>query len=420
MRWAIVRNLTTAPVARQAPIPRSPPMTDRLYYTDSGLLSFDAQVVALDASRQRVRLDRSAFYPTSGGQPHDLGVLGGIAVTDVTEDDDAVWHQLAEPLPHAVGATITGEVDATRRRDHMQQHSGQHLLSAVLEDVYGWPTVSVHMGVDHCALDLRADEVPAALLREAEARVNAHVMENRPITVHFEDAATASGLRKPSDRSGALRIVTIEGLDRNACGGTHVSHTGEIGPILLRRTERTRGTVRLEFRCGARAVQRARADMELLLAASQALSTGVDELPALVGTLAEERRTLEKRLALLTEELTAHEARALHAATTPDAAGRRIIVCGKDEVPVKERQLLAQQVIACGQAVYLAMSVDPPALLLAASDDTGIDCGRLLREALQAVGGRGGGTARLAQGSAPSVEAAHTCRVQLRTVLFST
>jgi alanyl-tRNA synthetase len=395
-------------------------MTDRLYYTDSGLFSFDARVVALDASRQRVRLDRSAFYPTSGGQPHDLGVLGGIAVTDVTEDDDAVWHHLAEPLPHAVGATIIGEVDATRRRDHMQQHSGQHLLSAVLEDVYGWPTVSVHMGVDHCALDLRADEVPAARLREAEARVNAHVMENRPITVHFEDAATATGLRKPSDRTGALRIVTIEGLDRNACGGTHVSHTGEIGPILLRRTERTRGTVRLEFRCGVRAVQRARADMELLLAASQALSTGVDELPELVGTLAEERRTLEKRLALLTEQLTAHEARALHAGTPPDAAGRRIIVCTKDDVHVKERQLLAQQVIACGQAIYLAMSVEPPALLLAASDDTGIDCGRLLREALQAVGGRGGGTARLAQGSAPAVEAAEACRAQLRTVLFTT
>lgn len=393
-------------------------MTDRLYYTDSRLLHFDAHIVALDADRRVVTLDRSAFYPTSGGQPHDVGVLAGVAVVDVTEaDDETVQHHLAEPLPHAVGEVVSGRVDAARRFDHMQQHSGQHLLSAVLEDRFGWPTVSVHIGADGCALDLRAEHVPAEALREAEAIVNVHVAENRPVHVSFEDASVATGLRKPSERDGTLRLVTIDGLDRNACGGTHVAQTGEIGPILLRRTERTRGTVRVEFRCGQRAVRRARVDMELLLAASQALTTGVDELPALVAAMADERRALEKANVQLTEQLVAHDARALHAATVPDATGRRVIAVVRDDVPVKALQGLAQQVVACGGAVYLAVSNDPPAVLLAASEDTGLDCGRALRTALQAVGGRGGGTPRLAQGSAPTAEAARACRDALRALL---
>jgi alanyl-tRNA synthetase len=385
-------------------------MTDRLYYTDSRRLVFDACVVGLDADRRVVTLDRSAFYPTSGGQPHDVGTLGGVAVVDVTEDGDAVRHHLAHPLPHALGERVDGVVDAARRADHVQQHSGQHLLSAILEDRFGWPTVSVHIGADHCALDLHADSLPAEALREAERLVNGHVTENRPVRVSFEDAAGATGLRKPSERTGTLRIVTIEGLDRNACGGTHVAHTGEIGPILLRRTERTRGTVRLEFRCGQRAVRRARADMELLLGASQALSTGAEELPALVAQLAEERRTLEKANARLTGQLQAHEARDCHASLAPDARGRRVHVRTLDDAPVTAWQPFAQQFASLAGAVFVAASTHTPALLVAAHPDTGIACGDLVRAALQAVGGRGGGTPRLAQGSAPMPEAALAAR----------
>jgi alanyl-tRNA synthetase len=393
-------------------------MTDRLYYTDATRLAFDAAVRALDPVRLEVVLDRTAFYPTSGGQPHDTGTLAGIPVVNVTErDDGTIVHHLAAPLPLAPGDRADGVVDAARRFDHMQQHSGQHLLSAVLEDVFGWPTVSVHIGTDGCSLDLRAEQVGAHDLREAERLVNAHVVENRPVTVTFEDAATARGLRKPSDRDGMLRIVTIEGLDRNACGGTHVARTGEIGPILLRRTERTRGTVRVEFRCGHRAIARARADMELLLDAAGVLTAGADELPALVRTLADDRRAFEKANAQLAEQLVAHEARAQHTATAPDARGRRVIMTTRDDVPVKALQGFAQQFTALGGAVYVAVSTTPPALLLAASDDAGVECGTLLREALQAVGGRGGGTARLAQGSAPTADAALAARDRLLAAL---
>lgn len=394
-------------------------MTDRLYYTDATCLAFHAEVRHLDASRLQVVLDRSAFYPTSGGQPHDVGVLAGIPVVDVTESGDDVVHHLSAPLAANVGTRLEGVVDAARRFDHMQQHSGQHLLSAVLEDRYGWPTVSVHIGTDSCSLDLAAASIAPHDLVEAERIVNAHVFENRPISVGFEEADTAAGLRKPSERSGRLRIVTIEGLDRNACGGTHVARTGEIGPILLRRTERARGATRVEFRCGQRALIRARQDMELLLEVAGSLSASVEDVPSLVRTMGEERRTSDRELTRVTEQLLAHEARALHADTPPDANGRRVIVTTRDDVPVKALQAMAQQVVACGQAIYLATSTAPPAVLLAASADTGIACGTLLREALQAVGGRGGGTPQLAQGSAPTPESALACHAQLLALLHT-
>ncbi len=393
-------------------------MTDRLYYTDATLLRFDAHVRALDDTRLQVVLDRSAFYPTSGGQPHDTGTLADIPVVNVTESGDDVVHHLAAPLPLAVGDAVSGLVHEARRRDHMQQHSGQHLLSAVLEDVFGWPTVSVHLGTDGCSLDVEADHISTESLREAERIANVHVLENRPVTIGFEDAATVRGLRKPSERDGLLRIVTIEGLDINACGGTHVARTGEIGAILLRRTERTRGTMRVEFRCGLRAVARARHDMELLLETAGHLSAGAEDVPSLVQALADDRRALEKVNAQLTEQLVAHEARALHASTQPDARGRRVIVAARTDVPVKTLQGLAQQVVACGGAVYLATSTEPPAVLLAASEDAGLDCGTTLRTALQAVGGRGGGTPRLAQGSAPTADAVLACRDRLLATLI--
>lgn len=394
-------------------------MTDRLYYTDASCLGFHAEVRHLDASRLQVVLDRSAFYPTSGGQPHDLGVLAGIPVVEVTEAGDDVVHHLSAPLSVPVGERIEGEVDAARRFDHMQRHSGQHLLSAVLEDRYGWPTVSVHFGTDSCSLDLRAESIAPHDLVEAERIANAHVFENRAITVGFEEADTAAGLRKPSERGGLLRIVTIDGLDRNACGGTHVSHTGAIGPILLRRTERARGTLRLEFRCGHRAIARARHDMALLLEVAATLSAGVEDVPELVRIMGDDRRALDKERTRVTEQLLVHEAKALYANALPDANGRRLIVTTRDDVPVKALQSTAQQVIACGGAIYLAVSTSPPAVLLAASADTGIACGTLLREALRAVGGRGGGTPQLAQGSAPTPETALACRAQLLAALTS-
>lgn len=378
-------------------------MTERLYYTDATTVQFSATVVASDDAQRRVMLDRTAFYPTSGGQLHDLGRLGGVAVVDVIDEDDTIVHVLAEPLPHGVGQPVDGQVDATRRFHHMQQHTGQHLLSAVLADGYGWPTVSVHFGDVTNTVDVAAASVSMEQLVEIEQRVNRLAAEDRAVTVSFEDAARATGLRKPSDREGSLRIVTIDGLDRSACGGTHVSTTGAIGAILLRRMERTKGNTRIEFVCGLRAVARARSDATLLTNAARLFTTSPEELSSLIeasqARLADVERDRKRLLARLAE----HEARMLWSATAADVNGLRWIALDAVDGPVQESEPMVRALLALGPCVVLANSPSTRGLLLGASEASGFDAGQALRAALQAVGGRGGGSPRLAQGALPDM-----------------
>ena len=168
--------------------------TTRLYYTDSYLTSFEAHVIEIADDGRRVYLDQTAFYPTSGGQAHDIGNLNGVRITDVIDEGDRIAHVLESPLE---ATHVAGEVEWERRFDHMQQHTGQHLLSAVLEDAYGFHTVSVHFGRDYASLDLDVDSVSADQIVAAEARANLIIAENRPVSTTFEDAATATGLRRP-------------------------------------------------------------------------------------------------------------------------------------------------------------------------------------------------------------------------------
>src|ERR1039457_5957879 len=203
-------------------------MTERIYYNDSYLRRFNAQVAACAPGGSTVYLDRTAFYPTSGGQPFDLGFIAGVAVQDVVDEGDSVAHVLAAPVdPGPVECVI----DWDRRFDHMQQHTGHHLLSAVFEELLGLHTVSFHLGAESCTIDLEGGALDAKRPARAERRANQLVSENRPVTVVYEDAAQAEGLRKPSGREGALRIVSIDGLDRSACGGTHVRSNGALGVI---------------------------------------------------------------------------------------------------------------------------------------------------------------------------------------------
>lgn len=377
-------------------------MTLRLYYTDSYLRDFDAVVVDRADGGRRIYLDRTAFYPTSGGQPHDLGRLDGTGVVDVVDEDERVAHVLAEPLR---ADRVCGSVDWSRRFDHMQQHTGQHLLSAVIHERFGYATVAVHFGRESSTLDLEAPAFEHARLVEVEARANQVVTENRSVEVSFEDAELAAGLRKPSAREGTLRIVTIHDLDRSACGGTHVRATGEIGPILVRKSERVKKNVRLEFLCGERAVRRARADIDLLARLAGQFSAAPDELPGLVEAqraqlkaYAAARRELEGRLAEL-------RARELYATAPAAPSGLRRIVVREERGPIERLRPLAQTVAAMPMSLFVGRTDDPPALIVAASEDSGIDAGRLLRTALEGTGGRGGGNPRLAQGTSPSVAA---------------
>ncbi|HET9984120.1 MAG TPA: alanyl-tRNA editing protein [Longimicrobiales bacterium] len=380
-------------------------MTERLYYTDAYLRAFDAVVADAADGGRRIYLDRTAFYPTSGGQPCDAGTLGGVPVVDVVDEGERIAHVLAAPLGAEVGATVEGLVDWARRFDHMQQHTGQHLLSAVFADLYGLETVSVHFGATSSTLDLRAESVDRETLLAAEARANAVVWEDRPVTVTFEDAAATAGLRKPSERPGELRVVSIEGVDRSACGGTHVARTAEIGPVLLRRSEKIRKETRIEFLCGARALGAARADWETLGRVAQALSTAPEEAPALVAGLRDQLKDAASARRRLEEELAGHRARDVWERTVPGPDGVRRAVERRGAGGMDELRALAHAFVALPRAVLIGAVSDPPSVLLAASEDSGLDAGAELRRVLADAGGRGGGSARIAQGSTPGAEA---------------
>lgn len=387
-------------------------VTERLYYDDAHLARFSATITGVADEGRVVYLDRTAFYPTSGGQPHDLGTLADIPVVNVVDEEQRIAHHLAEPIGLPAGAMVIGQIDMRRRVDHMQQHTGQHLLSALLADDYGWPTVSVHFGDDSSTVDVTADDLPASLLPKIERRANALIMEHRAVSVSYEDAATATGLRKASDRDGLLRIVSIEGLDRSACGGTHVRGTGAIGALLLRRVERTRGNMRLEFVCGYRALERARADAELLVQTARPLSASPHDLPLLVEQQLARLTEMERDRKRLLNELARFDARERWEQATPDPRGvRRVRV--ELEGPVKDAEPLAQQLIALGACVLLVTSRTAGGVLLATAPDTDVDAGQSLRAALQAVGGRGGGSPRLAQGAVPSHELLAAVATQL-------
>jgi alanyl-tRNA synthetase len=320
----------------------------------------------------------------------------------VVDADGDVLHVVHGEL--AVGGRVYGKVDWSRRFDHMQQHTGQHLLSAVLHELYGHATVAVHFGHESATLDLDTADLEHGRVVEAEARANDIVTENRAVEVSFEAADQAIGLRKASSRQGTLRIVTIRDLDRSACGGTHVRATGEIGPILIRRLEKVKKNVRLEFLCGTRAVRRARADLDLLSRLAGRFSASAEELPALMEAQRVDLKAAMSDRRELERSLAAYRARELHAATEPGKGGvRRIVV--REDGGVERLRPLAEALAALPGSVLVGWTADPPAVLLATSADSGVDAGTTLKGALAAVGGRGGGNARLAQGTAPSVAA---------------
>src|SRR5579872_4388038 len=388
------------------------PMTERLYYQDCYLREFRARVVETDGCR--VCLDRTAFYPTSGGQPFDLGTLGGVAVREVIDEDDRIAHLLEAPIGAA--EEVQGRIDWERRYDHMQQHTGQHLLSAVLEDLFEIRTVSFHLGSEVSTIDVDAPSLTPEQLERAEESCAAVIAEARPVQITFEDASATLELRKASERTGTLRIVSIDKLDRSACGGTHVRTTAEIGLILTGKSEKIRGTTRLEFVCGSRALRRARADYRLLGAIGRTLSVPPEQAPELLAGLIEKNKSLEKTTQHLATELARREGKYLYIAAEPGPDGiRRVIQRGVIDDAMRARaQAFVSSLPPGEKAVFLAVCDQPPSLLLAASTDSGIHAGDRVKAAVAAAHGRGGGNAQLGQGSVPDAAALASAEALLR------
>jgi len=393
-------------------------MTDHLYYADSFLYEFDAQVlnsVAAPDSRPALVLDRTAFYPTSGGQVFDTGwiVADGVPklrVAEVLEQEDGtILHLLEGPDSLAKGTRIRGLIDAERRRDHMQQHSGQHVLSAAFVKFFDIPTVSFHMGADACSIDLDTKTLTSSQVEAAEALANEVVTENRPVEMRYvtQEEARGLGLRKlpPAERD-RLRLIDIRDFDLSACGGTHVASTAQIGPILLRKTEKVRQGYRVEFVCGTRAVTTARRDYTTLSEAAGLLSSQLADAPQQVRKLQEDLRVSRKASEHLLAEIAELSA-GRWLAETPETAGRKVVTRKFADRDLTFIKLLAQKLTRANPNVIalLASTSAPAALVFSCSAGLPFDMNALMKEALEKLGGRGGGTKDMAQGGPQKVEA---------------
>lgn len=399
-------------------------MTDRLYYRDSFLHEFEGEItevvpVAEINGRHGVYLDRTAFYPTSGGQVYDTGWMlpsegsEKLRVAEVAESEDGrVVHYIEADKAPVRGTRVRGVIDPARRRDHMQQHSGQHVLSAAFVRLFNLPTVSFHMGDEACSIDLDTPTLTAGQVEEAEALANEIVQENRPVEIKFvtQGAAQELGLRKPprTDKD-ELRLVDIRDFDLSACGGTHVQNTGQIGCILLRKTERVRQGWRVEFVCGQRAVATARHDFTTLSEAAGLFSGHIWDVPQQVRKSLEDVKLATKASERLLDELAELQAARLLAEVAP-VNGRKVIARVYPDRDLVFIRLMAQKLTRQESSVValLASTSSQVSLVFAQSKGMSFDVGVLLKEILGKLGGRGGGTKDMAQGGAPKAEGLET------------
>ena len=389
-------------------------MTDRLYYHNSFLYDFEAEVEEIPASqRPAVILNRSAFYPTSGGQIFDIGTISidgnqALRVTEVADTEDGrVVHYLEAPVKDLPpGTRVRGQIDATRRRDHMQQHSGQHVLSAAFIKLFDLHTVSFHMADDYCSIDLDTPNLTKEQIESAERLANEIILENRPVDIRFVNREEAGklGLRKlPAADRDELRIVDIHEFDLSACGGTHVRQTGQIGCILLRKAERVRQGWRIEFVAGQRAVATARRDFTTLTETAGLFSAQIYDVPQQARKSLEEVRALRKQREQSQEELAAAQAATL-LSETPESNGRRVVIRTFSDRDMNSLKLLAQKLTRIGTNVLalLASTSPPPSLVFAQSAGQPFDMGALMKQTMATLNGRGGGSKDMAQGGIPT------------------
>ncbi len=376
-------------------------MTERLYYNDPCLAEFDATVLGLEpvpgSTARAAVLDRTAFYPASGGQPCDTGSLGPAKVIDVIDrEDGTILHVIEGEL--AAGA-VRGRVDWPRRFEHMQQHTGQHVLSAAFDRLLRARTVSFHLGSLSSTIDLSPEVTPAEIAR-AEDEANRIVWDDRPVSVRFADAAEAATLplRKETGREGLLRLIDVEEYDLSACGGTHVRRTGAIGLIAVASWEKFRGGTRVEFLCGSRALRGHRALRDAVAGAVRLISVLPEELPAGIERLQEDARESRRRIKDLQARLASFEAAAL-VERAEQRGALRVVVAALEGWDATGLKTIAAAIAARpGHAAVLFSSPPPSSVVVARSEGGGVDSSAMLKQIVGRFGGKGGGRPELAQG----------------------
>jgi alanyl-tRNA synthetase len=378
-------------------------ITRRLYYDDAFATEFTARVKSCEpalvpfspvakAPAWEVVLDQTAFYPTSGGQPHDLGKLGEANVIDVRDAEDEIIHTVDQPMELG---EAKGCINWPRRFDHMQQHTGQHLLSAMFQERFGLPTISFHLGSELCTIDLRGPEPTEEILEGAERAANQIIFENRPVNVRYGTADLLSqlGVRKEVERDGILRAIEIESADLQPCGGTHVQRTGQIGMLLVRRCTKVRQDWRVEFVCGRRAERFARRDFQLLRRLAEELRCAPEDVVAASQRALTERDAHFKNVRALLQRLAEAEAVAALQSTNASASGIRVVarVFGEDTQEEYPAQL-ATQLAKFEKTVALLARSASGHVIFAQHPGTGKDLNALLKQTLQRFPGKGGGT----------------------------
>ena len=386
----------------------NPVATRRLYYEDSFLKEFTARVVYCEVLPPDVQggipgtawglmLDRTAFYPTSGGQPHDLGKIGDANVLDVRDEGEEILHIVdRKPADPDVDCCIQWP----RRFDHMQQHTGQHLLSAMFQERYGRPTVSFHLGAEVCTIDLRGPEPTEEILEGAERAANQIIFEDRAVTIRYGTAEQLAqlGVRKEVERSGILRAIEIEGVELQPCGGTHVKSTGQIGMVLTRRCTKIRQDWRVEFVCGGRAEAAARGDFQLLRQAAEKLSCAPEDVVGSVSRAVAERDANFKKIRALLERLAGAEAALALQAPATEGDGVRIISRVFADVAAEYLGFFGTAIARIEKTVALVGLADGGDLLFAQHAAVGKDMNALLKQVFEKFGGKGGGTRDFARG----------------------
>jgi len=378
--------------------------SERLYYDDAYTVRFPALVAAVGEHKGRpaVELERTYFYPESGGQEADRGALGGCQVVDVQAgDDERVWHVLEAPA--AAGAELSAEVDWARRFDHMQQHTGQHILSAALERVLSAATISSHLGVERSTIDVGLADLDWRAVDKVEAAANAVVWEDRPVERHWTDAegVTRFKLRKPPQVTGRIRIVEIPDWDVSACGGTHTRRTGEVGVIKIVRWEKLRGNVRLEFFCGGRALRDHAWRTEALTEGARRRTLKDRELIEHLERAAAERDALRKRLDVMVEAALAADARE-RVGQPPRGVADFAASRPRDEV----RRLALKCLEAGAPWVVVGAAAPEPVVIAGRAKTLGADLKALLPGLLERARGKGGGSPDLVQVAAADAAAA--------------
>jgi alanyl-tRNA synthetase len=385
------------------------PPTERLYYQDSHLIEFEARVIANServSGWTAVTLDRTAFYPTGGGQPSDTGTLNGLRVVECIDDQEGVLHVIQGRAPE-VGTLVKGRIDWLRRLDHMQQHTGQHILSQAFVNLFNAPTRSFRVLHESCEIDVDLDNPTNEAIERAVELANNVIWENRVITIKQVTSQEASELtlRKESDREGDLRLIEIEGFDLTPCGGTHAYQTGEVGMIAVRSWERAKGLARIEFVAGMRALADYRRANQSARALAGLFSAALSDTPELASRMIEENKQLHRRVRTLEEIAARVEAEELLAKTTVQN-NLRLVIEIFDNRDAESLKHLALSLISHPATVALLASRDKDAarLVFARSADATGDMNALMRDASAMLDGRGGGKPDLAQGGGRSVE----------------